>query len=80
MIISHISFKLVPDTITLLTKEEIITVLAHMTILVYLFSAAKTLDFTSNWFSAWIKYCLHRVIRVMPFVLSIRTGKETFLT
>ena len=47
MIISHISFKLMSDRVAILTEEEIIAVLAHMTILIYLFSAAKTLDFTS---------------------------------
>lgn len=80
VVIGHVCFKLVSHIVTVSTEEEIVAVLAHMTVLLDLFITVEALEFSIDWSFARIKYRFHRVILVMLLELSIWCGKKAFLT
>ena len=49
MVVGHVGLKFISILIAILTKEEIITILTHVTILQNLFCATETLEFSIDW-------------------------------
>lgn len=78
MIIGHVCFELVSDTVTVFAEEEVVAVLAHVAVLWDLFGAAEALEAAVE-AKRWFKSGFHWVVFGVALKISIRGGEEAFL-